>query len=106
MKTDIERICRVARMGGCECRVDNHPESSLVFFPTSTRLSFEWVNIKDAVVRLPMIRAFDEAMFKLKLYRYITPPLSGDSVARLVYAQDRIAWVIEHVVEPVEKAME
>jgi len=100
MKTDLERICKVARMGGCECEPYNgFGREWLISFIRNDHV--ETIRDIDAVVRPEMLRAFTKTLpttkagYRRELY------IDND----IFYADDRIAWVIKHIVEPIEETL-
>lgn len=120
MKSDLERICKVATLGGCECEA----EGGWIFFTPGTEEEERVIAI-DAVVRPEMLRAFakvawehlrasEDAFAEIEwaasyqtddAYRH-----SGDLMYCLgfgiLFAEDRIAWVVKNIVELIEETME
>lgn len=129
--SDLERICKIARMGGCECGVQNdvgfiRPGAGYIIFPHDLGImQKEVIRDIDAVVRPEMLRAFVAALRNMFLEdegfwndlddaaSFFSEETPGDSDRTLLLlamgigvAEDRIAWVITNIVGPIEKALE
>lgn len=126
MKTDLERICEIAREGGCECAVFNDvfnvgkaSEFYIEFFDKNGQ--YEEVRDIDAVVRPEMLRALHKVwtshfgffcsnrspLFWVAqdIYEYDNREERAGMLF-LVFSEDRIEWIIKNIITPIEKAKE
>lgn len=93
MKTDIERICEVAREGGCECWPCHY---DIEFAETTPDGKCELVEASSAVYMPRMIKALTHVLCR---YTGYIP-----NWCQLDTEKDRIAWVIENIIERIERA--